>query len=186
MHLLESYFIFYLFFFYFFFSTFIYFWDRERQSMNGGGAEREGGKQAPGSEPSAQSPTRGSNSRTGRSWPGWSRTLNRLRHPGAPWFNSVFMAFLSRSFRQVRSHISQWNLLPDQGRRKQLYYHFCFLRDPSRHTDQDSIRLGCGSDIRDSDLWQEISITACFFSTVPFPQQQTSFFIYFAKSVHRV
>ena len=34
-----------LFFFYFiliFFSTFIYFWDRERQSMNGGGAEREG------------------------------------------------------------------------------------------------------------------------------------------------
>ena len=30
------------FFLYFFFSTFIYFWDRERQSMNGGGAEREG------------------------------------------------------------------------------------------------------------------------------------------------
>ena len=26
----------------FFFSTFIYFWERERQSMNGGGAEREG------------------------------------------------------------------------------------------------------------------------------------------------
>ena len=26
----------------FFFSTFIYFWDRERQSTNGGGAEREG------------------------------------------------------------------------------------------------------------------------------------------------
>ena len=25
-----------------FFSTFIYFWDRERQSMNGEGAEREG------------------------------------------------------------------------------------------------------------------------------------------------
>ena len=25
-----------------FFSTFIYFWDRERQSMNGQGAEREG------------------------------------------------------------------------------------------------------------------------------------------------
>ena len=29
-------------FFFIFFSTFIYFWDRERQSMNGGGAEREG------------------------------------------------------------------------------------------------------------------------------------------------
>ena len=33
---------FFIFFFNFFFSTFIYFWDRERQSMNGGGAEREG------------------------------------------------------------------------------------------------------------------------------------------------
>ena len=30
------------FFFFNFFSTFIYFWDRERESMNGGGAEREG------------------------------------------------------------------------------------------------------------------------------------------------
>ena len=30
------------FFFFNFFSMFIYFWDRERQSMNGGGAEREG------------------------------------------------------------------------------------------------------------------------------------------------
>ena len=30
------------FFFNFFFLTFIYFGDRERQSMNGGGAEREG------------------------------------------------------------------------------------------------------------------------------------------------
>ena len=29
-------------FFFNFFSTFIYFWDRERQSMNGGGAERDG------------------------------------------------------------------------------------------------------------------------------------------------
>ena len=49
---------------------------RERETQNQ--------KQAPGSEPSAQSPTRGPNSRTTRSWPGWSRTLNRLRHPGAP------------------------------------------------------------------------------------------------------
>ena len=55
------------FFFLIFFSTFIYFWDRERQSMSGGGAEREReghteSEAAPGSELSAQSPTRGSNS----------------------------------------------------------------------------------------------------------------------------
>ena len=34
--------LFYLFKKKFFFSTFIYFWDGERQNMNGGGAEREG------------------------------------------------------------------------------------------------------------------------------------------------
>ena len=32
----------FFFFFFNFFSTFIYLWDRERQSMNGGAAEREG------------------------------------------------------------------------------------------------------------------------------------------------
>ena len=63
---------------------------RDRAWMGEGQREREtqNRKQAPGSEPSAQSPTRGSNSRTARSWPGWSRTLNRLRHPGAP--NLIF------------------------------------------------------------------------------------------------
>ena len=35
-----------VFLFFVFFSTFIYFWDRERQSMNGGGAEREGGTES--------------------------------------------------------------------------------------------------------------------------------------------
>ena len=55
--------------------------------MNGEGQrerETQNRKQAPGSEPSAQSLTRGSNSRTAISWTGWSRTLNRLRHPVAP------------------------------------------------------------------------------------------------------
>ena len=33
---------FFFLFFNFFFNVFIYFWERERQSMNGGGAEREG------------------------------------------------------------------------------------------------------------------------------------------------
>ena len=45
--------------------------ERERQTMSRGGAEREretqNPKQAPGSELSAQSPTRGSNSQTARS-----------------------------------------------------------------------------------------------------------------------
>ena len=78
---------FFFFFLIFFSPTFIYFWDRERQSMNGGrGGER--GRHRTGNRLQALSvwrSTRGSNSRTARSWPGWSRTLNRLRHPGAPW-----------------------------------------------------------------------------------------------------
>ena len=45
--------------------------ERERQSVSRGGAEREtqNPKQAPGPELSAQSPMQGSNSRTTRSWP---------------------------------------------------------------------------------------------------------------------
>ena len=75
------------FFFHFFFQRlFIFRTERDRAWTGEGQREREtqNRKQAPGSEPSAQSSTRGSNSRTVRSWPGWSRTLNRLRHPGAP------------------------------------------------------------------------------------------------------
>ena len=70
----------------------MFIFERERQTdsvwVGEGQREREtqNRKQPPGSEPSAQSPTRGSNSRTARSWPGWSRTINRLRHPGAPMF----------------------------------------------------------------------------------------------------
>ena len=53
----------YLFIFKFFFSTFIYFGDRERQSMNGGGAEREGDRESQaGSALPAHSPMWGSNS----------------------------------------------------------------------------------------------------------------------------
>ena len=52
---------------------FIYFRERESTRMSWGGAEREretqNPKQALGSELSAQSPMRGSNPRTARSWP---------------------------------------------------------------------------------------------------------------------
>ena len=79
-------FYFILFYFILFLQRFIYFWDRDRAWTGEGQRERktQNRKQAPGSEPSAQSLTRGSDSRTTRSWPGWSWTLNRLRHPGAP------------------------------------------------------------------------------------------------------
>ena len=78
----------YFFFLIFFQHLFIFGTERDRAWTGEGQREREtqNRKQAPGSEPSsAQSPTRGSNSRNARSWPGWSRTLNRLRHPGAPY-----------------------------------------------------------------------------------------------------
>ena len=104
----------YLFIFSTFIYLFIYFWDRERQSMNGGGAEREGDTESEtGSKPSAQSPTRGLNSRTARSWPGWSRTLNRLRHPGAPCLcalNQAMRLFLSKTSFTASSCIWFWAL----------------------------------------------------------------------------
>ena len=60
------------FFFNFFFNVYLIFeTERDRAWMGQGQREREtqNPKQAPGSERSAQSPTRGSNSRTARSWP---------------------------------------------------------------------------------------------------------------------
>ena len=76
----------------FFFSTFIYFWDRERQSMNGGGSEREGDTEsetgsrlrAVSTEPDAGLEPTDCKIMHDLSR---SRTLNRLSHPGAPEFS---------------------------------------------------------------------------------------------------
>ena len=59
----------FFFFFFFFRRLFIFGTERDRARTGEGQREREtqNRKQAPGSEPSAQSPTRGSNSRTARS-----------------------------------------------------------------------------------------------------------------------
>ena len=72
----------------FFFFKFIYFWDRERQSMNGGGG-RERGRHRIGSR--LQALSHQPRARHGAWTHGprdhdlsWSRTLNRLSHPGAP------------------------------------------------------------------------------------------------------
>ena len=72
-----------------FFFMFIYFWERERQSANGGGAERGRHRiwtrlQAPGSELSAQSLM---GAQTHRLWDhdlSQSQLLNWLSHPDGP------------------------------------------------------------------------------------------------------
>ena len=91
----------FFFFFLIFFQRFLFIFgtERDRAWTAEGQREREtqNRKQAPGSEPSAQSLTRGSNSRTARSWPGWSRMLNRLRHPGAPHWEQFLMRLLPNS-----------------------------------------------------------------------------------------
>ena len=75
-------------FFFNFFLTFIYFRDREKQSMNGEGAEREGDTESEaGSRLWAISPEPDVGAQTHRPRDcdlSWSRTLNRLSHPGAP------------------------------------------------------------------------------------------------------
>ena len=76
----------------FFFLMFIFETERNRAWVGEGQRERETQnlKQAPGSELSAQSPTRGSNPLTMRSWPEptnyeiVTQTPNQLSHPGAP------------------------------------------------------------------------------------------------------
>ena len=81
-----------LFLFFFFSNVFIYFWDRERQSMNGGGAEREGDTESEtGSRLRAISPEPDAGLElTDCEIVTWLKsTLNRLRHPGAP-SSSIF------------------------------------------------------------------------------------------------
>ena len=68
---------------------FIYLRERVREHKQAGEGqgetETQNLKHAPGSEPSAQSPMQGSNSRTVQSWDlSRSRTLSRLSHPGTP------------------------------------------------------------------------------------------------------
>ena len=64
--------------------------EKERDRVQAGEGQREretqNPKQAPGSELSAQSPMRVSNSRTMRSWPELKSDTYRLSHPGAPIF----------------------------------------------------------------------------------------------------
>ena len=55
-------------------------WDGEGQRER----ETQNPKQAPGSKLSAQSPMRGLNPQTVRSWSEWSPALIQLSHPGAP------------------------------------------------------------------------------------------------------
>ena len=78
--------------FFFFFLMFIYFWESDWQHVSGveaeRGKERQNPKQAPGSELSAQSPTRGSNSRAVRSWPEWKSSAGPTEPPRCP--NSIF------------------------------------------------------------------------------------------------
>ena len=67
---------------------FIYFCDRERQSMNGGGAEREGDTESDRLQALSHQPRAWCRARTHGPQDrdlSWSRTLNRLSHPGAPW-----------------------------------------------------------------------------------------------------
>ena len=131
---------------------FINFWDRDRAWVGEGQREREtqNGKQAPGSEPSAQSPTRGSNSRTARSWPGWSRTLNRLRHPGAPLFYFLNAYLFLREREKETEH--EWG----RGRERRRHRIWRGLQAPSC---QHRARRGARTHrLRDYDLSRSQSL----------------------------
>ena len=77
----------------FIFSMFIYFWEAETECEQARGREREGDrifrqnlKQAPGSELSARSVMRGSNSWAVRSWPELKLEPQLTEPPRCPWF----------------------------------------------------------------------------------------------------
>ena len=91
LHLFWEIFLYYILKKIFFFLTFIYLWDRERQSMNRGGAEGEGDKESEtGSRLCAVSTeTNEGLEPTNHEVMTWAgQTLNRLSHPGAPTMNN--------------------------------------------------------------------------------------------------
>ena len=94
------------------FLMFIYFWGRERQSMNGGGSEREGDtqnrKQAPGSELSARSPTRGSNS-TDRETMTWAEVGR-----STDWATQVPLYNIFKSSGEIICSFVQWQIITKQ------------------------------------------------------------------------
>ena len=74
----------------------IYFWDRAQVGEGQRERETQNQKQAPGSEQSAQSPTRGSNSWAVRSWPEPKLDAQQTDLPRCPlkFFKEFFDAYL--------------------------------------------------------------------------------------------
>ena len=94
----------------------VYFWERERQRdrewAGEGQTEREtqNPKQAPGSELSAQSPTRGSNSQTARSWPESKSDTQPNEPPRRPmcfWINLCEL-FTPTLYRICHDYFLKW------------------------------------------------------------------------------
>ena len=84
----------------------------ERQSTSRGGVEREGDtdpKQAPGSQLSAQSPMRGSNSQTARSWPEPKSDAQPAEPPRCP----KAAIRIACAYIGVPVHPSQWDRRPE-------------------------------------------------------------------------
>ena len=95
------------------FLTFIYFWETERDTAQAGEEQREGEtknpKQTPGSELPAQSLTRGSNSRTVRSWPERKSATQATEPPRRPPFLYLSFGVTPRLLQiQKEKHLCTW------------------------------------------------------------------------------
>ena len=106
---------------FFFFLTFFYLFLRQGETEHEQGRVREREtqnlKQAPGSEPSAQSPPRGSNSRTARSWPELKSDAEPTKPPRHPSsllihfsFSQTPRFFSPHQLRVMKSQIQTLNL----------------------------------------------------------------------------
>ena len=84
------------------FFTFIYFWETERQSTIGGGAEREKETQNPKQAPGSGCQRRARHgARTHKPWYhdlSQSRMLKQLSHPGTPLTSNLYHLFATRQF----------------------------------------------------------------------------------------
>ena len=104
-----------------FFNMYLFLRDRDRAWAGEGERERkiQNPQQAPGSERSARSPTRGSNPQTGRSWSESKWDVPRLSRPGAPWvyLNDWATVPTSRRSRTIATSLQELPFFPRQDKR---------------------------------------------------------------------
>ena len=150
---------------------FVFIFERQRQSTSGGGAESkretQNPKRAPGSEPSAQSPTRGSNPQTARSWPEPMSDAQLTEPPRRPLSFSYDTGRVFSWGRRRKRESQEWTLrlvLPGLGK---FFY--------ERHANAPEMLPLYQNPIQINGEWKSLALWNTFFPGLTQPNLGTAY-----------